>query len=212
MQIYGRRSSINVQKVVWTLAELGRVEGRNYERIDAGLQFGVVDGPGFRKLNPNGLVPVLVEGDFVLWESNSIVRYLAAGDDRLGLLPVDRQARADVERWMDWQLATLWPPLRVAYVGLTRTPPAQRDAVAIRRGYQDASRLLAMADAVLAGQPFIASSGFSVADIVVALVVHRWLALGERHAEALGTPPALPAVRDWHARMTARPAFRGVVP
>jgi glutathione S-transferase len=211
MQIYGRRSSINVQKVLWTLGELGRIEGRDYERIDAGLQFGVVDTPDYRKLNPNGLVPVLVDGDLVLWESNSIIRYLAASDGRHALLPVDPKARADVERWMDWQLATLWASLRVTYLGLTRTPEPQRNYDAIRKGYQDASRLLAMADAVLAGQPFMARSGFSVADIVVALVVHRWINLGKSFADVLGETPALPAVIEWHARLAARPAFQGAV-
>lgn len=212
MQIYGRRSSINVQKVLWTLGELGRLEGRDYERIDAGLQFGVVDTPDYLKLNPNGLVPVLVDGDLVLWESNSIIRYLAASDSRHALLPADPKARADVERWMDWQLATLWASLRVTFLGLTRTPEPQRNYDAIRKGYQNASRLLAMVEAVLARQPFMAHSGFSVADIVVGLVAHRWINLGKNFADVLGEPPALPAMLEWHSQLAARPAFRSAVP
>lgn len=211
MQIYGRRSSINVQKVLWTLGELGRIEGRDYERIDAGLQFGVVDTPEFLKRNPNGLVPVLVDGDLVLWESNSIVRYLAATDGRHALLPSEPKARADVERWMDWQLATLWIGLRPAFIGLTRTPEARRDHDAIRKSYLEASRLLVMVDAVLADQPFMAKSGFSVADIVIALVVHRWVDLGERFVDVVGASPALPAMQEWYSRLAARPAFRAAV-
>jgi glutathione S-transferase len=212
MQIYGRRSSINVQKVLWTLGELGRLEGRDYERIDAGLQFGVVDTPDYLKLNPNGLVPVLVDGDLVLWESNSIIRYLAASDSRHALLPADPKARADVERWMDWQLATLWASLRVTFLGLTRTPEPQRNYDAIRKGYQNASCLLAMVEAVLARQPFMAQSGFSVADIVVGLVAHRWINLGKNFADVLGEPPALPAMLEWHSQLAARPAFQSAVP
>ncbi len=207
MQLYGRRSSINVQKVLWTLGELGRVEGRDYERIDAGLQCGVVDTPAYLKLNPNGRVPVLVDGDLVLWESNTIVRYLAANDSRPTLLPADFKDRADVERWMDWQLGTLWISLRTSYVGLTRTPEPQRNYDAIRKAYQDGSRLLAMVDAVLTSQPFVARSGFSVADIVIALVVRRWISLGEDFADVLGTPTSLPAVVAWYERLAARPAF-----
>lgn len=211
MQLYGRRSSINVQKILWCLNELGRVEGRDYERIDAGLQFGVVNTPEYRRLNPNGLVPTLVDGDFVLWESNSIVRYLAATDSSHALLPVDAKARADVERWMDWQLGTLWATLRVAFVGLTRTPEPQRNLESIRKAYDDASQMLVFVDERLAGQPFLARSGFSVADICVGLAVHRWLELGEQFTEVLGKPSALPALAAWHGKLWARPAFQSTL-
>src|SRR5258708_30254586 len=112
MKLYGRRSSINVQKVLWCLGELGAVEGRDYERIDAGLDFGVVNSDEYLSLNPNGLGPTLVDGGFVLWESNAIVRYLAtaAGDE--ALLPVEPQKPAHVERWLEPQPATPWATLR----------------------------------------------------------------------------------------------------
>jgi glutathione S-transferase len=211
MQLYGRRSSINVQKVLWTLGELGRLDGRDYERIDAGLQFGIVDTPEYLKLNPNGLVPTLIDGDLVLWESNSVIRYLAAGDDSHALLPSEPKARADVERWMDWQLATLWAALRIAFIGLTRTPEPERNYDAIRKAYNEGSRLLGMADAVLARQPYLATSGFSVADIVIALCVHRWVGLAETFADRLGERPALPSLIEWYRRLEARPAFQAAI-
>jgi glutathione S-transferase len=211
MQLYGRRSSINVQKVLWTLGELGRIEGRDYERIDAGLQFGIVDTPEYLKLNPNGLVPTLIDGDVVSWESNSVVRYLAACDENHALLPTDPKARADVERWMDWQLASLWAALRVAFIGLTRTPEPERNYGAIKKAYDEGSRLLAIADAVLARQPFLAASGLSVADIVVALCVHRWVDMAETSAEKLGERPALPSLIEWYERLAARPAFKAAI-
>src|SRR5712664_2715965 len=103
IKIYGRLSSINVQKVIWCLDELGQKEGVDYERIDAGLQFGVNKTDAYLKMNPNGLVPTLVDGDFVLWESNGIVRYLAShgGHDDESLFPADLKIRADADRWMD---------------------------------------------------------------------------------------------------------------
>jgi glutathione S-transferase len=211
MQLYGRRSSINVQKVLWTLGELGRFEGRDYKRIDAGLQFGIVDTPEYLRLNPNGLVPTLIDGDAVLWESNSVVRYLAASDASHALLPSDPKARADVEHWMDWQLATLWAALRTAFIGLTRTPEPERNYDAIRKAYNEGSRLLGIADALLARQPYLAKSGFSVADIVIALCVHRWVGLAESDADRLGARPALPSLTQWYEKLAARPAFQAAI-
>src|ERR1700754_3889286 len=105
MQLYGRRSSINVQKVLWCLAELGLSEGRDYERIDAGLEFGVNDTPDYLAINPNGLVPTLIDGERAIWESNTILRYLAVGRGADGLFPADADAvgHSEVDRWMDWQ-------------------------------------------------------------------------------------------------------------
>ncbi|HEU4371942.1 MAG TPA: glutathione S-transferase N-terminal domain-containing protein [Telluria sp.] len=207
MVLYGRRSSINVQKVIWCLAELGLVENRDYRRIDAGLAFGIVDTPEYLALNPNGLVPTLVDGEVVLWESNTIVRYLAASRGNTALLPAAPGERADVERWMDWQSSTFWATLRIAFLGLTRTPLAQRNEDAIKNAYRLSSTMLKILDAVLAKQPFVTPTGFTVADIGLALAVHRWMALAEDFSEVLEKPPAMPALQDWHQRVTARPAF-----
>ena len=207
MQVYGRRNSINVQKVLWCLAELGFEEGREFSRIDAGLEYGVIDTPEYRARNPNGLVPTLVDGESVLWESNTIVRYLAAKYGAQTLLPSEPAARADVERWMDWQLGTLWATLRVTFLGLTRVPEAQRDYDAIKRSYREATRLLGIVDAILEKHDYLAQDRFTVADIGVGLAAHRWVQLAERFPDTLGAPQALPSVDRWLRAIKARPAF-----
>ncbi|AJZ63370.1 hypothetical protein OI25_6513 [Paraburkholderia fungorum] len=208
MELYGRRNSINVQKVMWCLAELGLNEGRDFQRIDAGLQFGVVDTPEFLALNPNGLVPTLVDGDVVLWESNTIVRYLASSREERALLPVNPAARAEVERWMDWQLGTLWATLRVAFLGLTRVPEAERNYDAIRASHLEAARLLRIVDDALSHQLFLAQRHFTVADIGVALAAVRWFDLALEFADVLGTYAQRPFLVDWLGRVIDRPAYR----
>src|SRR5260370_38730011 len=207
MKLYGRRSSINVQKVLWCLGELGAIEGRDYERIDAGLDFGVVNTDEYLSLNPNGLVPTLVDGSFVLWESNAIVRYLASAAGSEALLPVDLKKGANIERWMDWQLATLWATLRVAFLGLTRTPEPRRDYDAIRKAHTDAGRMLAIVDKILSAQAYVAGTEFTVADIGICLSAHRWISLADDFGPALEPAPALPSVAEWHKNLSSRQAF-----
>jgi glutathione S-transferase len=207
MQLYGRRSSINVQKVLWCLGELGLAEGVDYSRIDAGLQFGVVDTPGYRSLNPNGLVPTLVDGERVIWESNTILRYLATKHGADSLLPAEAGERSEVERWMDWQLGALWATLRVAFLGLTRTPEPQRDCEAIRKSFAESARLLRIADERLQTRNYLALDRFTLADIVVALATHRWYGLNDRFSELLGAQPEMRSLARWLDAQRARPAF-----
>lgn len=207
MKLYGRLSSINVQKVVWCLGELGLREQLDYERIDAGLEFGVTKTPAYLALNPNALVPTWVDGTFVLWESHAIVRYLASVYAPGSLMPSDAKVRADSERWMDWKLGTLWPALRPAFVGLTRTPAERRDIGGITAAFGETSRLLAMLDASLAERAYCAGHSFTVGDIALGVAVHRWLQLGAGFPDVLGALPDLPALRAWHRRVTERPAF-----
>ncbi|MFC0398051.1 glutathione S-transferase family protein [Paraburkholderia rhizosphaerae] len=208
MQLYGRRSSINVQKVIWCLAELGLVEARDYQRIDAGLEFGVNDTQDYLAINPNGLVPTLVDGETVVWESNTIVRYLAATrEGGRALLPADAGERSQVERWMDWQLGTLWATLRVSFLGLTRTPEPQRNYDAICDAFNDSARLLRVLDGHLEERPFIALERFTLADIVVALATHRWYSLAERFPDVLGAQPPTPAVMRWLIEARSRDGF-----
>jgi glutathione S-transferase len=127
LKIWGRKNSVNVQKVLWCAAELDL----DYERIDAGLEFGLNNEEWFLALNPNGRVPLIQDGDFTLWESNSIVRYLCATHDLGGLYPKSPRQRAAAERWMDWQLSTLAGPTSIAFRNLVRTPPGKRDAAAV---------------------------------------------------------------------------------
>lgn len=207
MQLYGRRSSINVQKVLWCLGELGLAEGVDYSRIDAGLQFGVVETPEYRKLNPNGLVPTLVDGERVVWESNTILRYLATKHGAGSLLPAEAGERSEVERWLDWQLGALWATLRVAFLGLTRTPEPQRDYGAIRTSFAESARLMRIADEHLQTRSYLALNRFTLADIVVALAVHRWYGLKERFSALLEPQPEMPSLALWLDAQRARPAF-----
>ena len=209
-KLYGRLSSLNVQKVVWCLAELDLREGVHYERIDAGQEFGLNNTSDYLRMNPNGLVPTWVEGDFVLWESHAIVRYLAGMHGVGSLFPADPQRRADSDRWMDWKLGSLWPALRPAFVGLVRTPAEKRNLEAIRAGFAESTRLLNMLDQTLATKPYCAGESFTVGDITLCVAVHRWVDLGRRFTAILGPAPELPAVRAWHAKLIARPAFASI--
>jgi glutathione S-transferase len=201
LKIWGRTNSVNVQKVLWCRAELGVP----CERIDAGLQHGKNKEAWYLQLNPNGRVPLLQDGEFSLWESNSIVRYLSAKYGLGGLSPESLETRAHAERWMDWQLSTLVPPVTVVFWNLIRTPPEQRDTAAVARNIEEANRAVALLDGHLASQPFVAGGEFSMGDIPVGATVHRWLALPD-----IERPP-LAAVRAWHGRLTQRPAFRAHV-
>ncbi|HET9820798.1 MAG TPA: glutathione S-transferase [Burkholderiaceae bacterium] len=197
LKVLGRESSINVRKVLWTCAEIGLP----FEREDWGAGFRPTADPAFRALNPNALVPVLVDGDFVLWESNTICRYLAAEAGRGDLLPEAPRERADVERWMDWQATELNGAWRYAFLGLVRQSPAHQDAAALAASVQAWNRLMALLDAHLeAAGPYVAGATFTLADIVLGLSVARWQA----------TPierPALSAVAAYAQRLRQRPAF-----
>jgi glutathione S-transferase len=194
LKLWGRFSSINVQKVAWTLDELGLA----HEHVDAGGAFGIVDTPAYRALNPNGLVPVLEDSGFVLWESNAIVRYLATKHAGGSLWPSDLRGRADADRWMEWQSATANPVMRDAFAGLIRTPPDQRDAGAIARSAARFEAMAAILDTVLAETPYLAGEAFTVADIPAGLMIHRWLGLPLDRIER-------PNVLAWYGRLKARP-------
>jgi glutathione S-transferase len=198
LRIYGRTNSVNVQKAMWCVGELGLA----CERIDAGLQHGKNNEEWFLRLNPNGRVPLLQNGEFSVWESNSIVRYLCSKHDFGGLYPESPEARAHAERWMDWQLSTLIRPVSIVFVSLIRTPEAERDRKAIAAAAAEAESALALLDGHLAAQPFVGGQRFSMGDIPLGTTVHRWLALPD-----LPKRP-LPAVEAWHARLAERPAFQ----
>ena len=154
MRLWGRKSSINVQKVLWCLAELGLNEGADFERIDAGLHFGINNTPEFLQMNPNGLVPTLKDGELVLWESNTILRYLVSQYDKNGRFPKGVAVQYGSEKWMDWQVGTLWPALRPTFIGLTRVPGAERDHAGIQKAYQDANQLFELLNQTLESQAY----------------------------------------------------------
>jgi len=207
MRLWGRKSSINVQKVLWCLAELGLKEGKDFERIDAGLHFGVNNTPEFLKLNPNGLVPTLEDGDVVLWESNTIMRYLVSQYDKNNRFPKGVAAQYSSEKMMDWQLATLWPPLRTAFLGLTRTPEKDRDYDAIYKGYQATNKTLGLLDNILSSQDYCSGNQFHLGDIVVALGVHRWVLLNDTFAEKTGPRSELKNVERWLKQLHSQTRF-----
>ena len=201
LKILGRISSINVRKVLWTCDEIGLP----YEREDWGAGFRSPQSPEFLALNPNGLIPVIqeTEGDdaIVLWESNTICRYLAATRARSDLLPVDARGRARVEQWMDWQAGELNNAWRYAFLALVRASPAHRDAAAIEASRKAWNRHMQILDAQLERSgTFVVGPAFTLADVVLGLAVHRWQM----------TPidkPALPAVAAYVERLRQRPAF-----
>jgi glutathione S-transferase len=200
LKIWGRASSINVQKVLWCCAELGL----QYDRIDAGNEFGVTKTPEYRALNPNGLVPTIEDGDFQLWESNVIVRNLAQKSEHSRLYPADIGTRFDAERWMDWQATVFWPALRPLFIELIRTPLANRDATVISRAETLSLAAAQILDAHLSHRTFLAGESFSIGDIPAATTVHRWYALDIHH-------PELANLQRWYDLMKQRRPFQEVV-
>jgi len=198
LQLWGRANSVNVQKVLWCCHELDLA----FERIDAGMAFGRNGDPDYLAMNPNGRVPTLRHGEFTLWESNAIVRYLAlAFDDDLKLYPAAPQTRAGIERWLDWVLSTLQPAERPLFWGLVRTPPAERDMAALQKAADENGRLWAMIDARLDGRAYLEGDAFSLADLVIGCYARRWFGV-----EGIARPQ-LANLRRWYDTLSRRPGF-----
>ena len=200
LKIWGRLSSVNVQKVVWCADELGL----GYERIEAGGKYGVVNTPEYRAMNPNGLVPVIEHDGFVLWESNAIVRYLAARHGNGSLWPTDIQMRADVDCWMDWQAGSLNPGIGPAFMQMIRTVAEKRDVNVIETARLDVEKKLAILDAHLATRDYIAGATFTMGDIPLGCSVDRWYKLPM-------TREAHPHVERWFARLCGRKGATQVI-
>ena len=200
LKLWGRTNSTNVKKALWCLEELGVP----YTRIDAGGAFGVVDEPDYAAKNPNRLVPCLEDGELVLWESNAIVRYLAAQYGQKRLWVEAPAARAVGEKWMDWANQTLSPAHRVILFGLVRTPADQRDMAAIEASIQVCDNLFAILDNALADQPWFSGAEFGTADIAIAPFVYNLFNVG-----LTWTPR--PHLERWYQQLTERPAFQKVV-
>lgn len=200
LKVWGRDNSVNVQKVLWACDEIGLA----FQRIDAGGNFGVVDTPQYRALNPNGLVPTLDDDGFVLWESNAIVRYLAARHSAGKLWPQEPRTRAEADRWMDWMISTFWPSFRPLFWNLVRTPADRRDAHAIEQSLARSAEILGWLDEHLQTRPYIAGDQFTMGDIPMGCAIWRWLALPIAR-------PGYPALQRWFDRLAERPAYRAVV-
>jgi glutathione S-transferase len=186
--------------VLWCCEEIGLA----YERIDAGRHYGVVNTAEFRRLNPNGLVPTIDDDGFVVWESGSVLRYLAAKHASGSLWPEEARARADVDRWIDWSNSTLWPAMVPIFRAFLRTPEHERDdnlVEAARRETLDAMHIL---DAQLEGRAFVGGERFTMGDIALGCAVWRWMTLPIERDE-------LPQVQRWFDALSKREAYRKVV-
>ena len=200
LKIWGRNNSVNVQKVLWCCEEMGV----KYERIDAGGQFGVVNTPQYRALNPNGLVPTVEDGPFVLWESNSVVRYLTAKHSAGKLWPEDLKTRAVADKWMDFMLTTFWPAFRPLFWNLVRTPIDQRNPQAMEESRLQSAEVLGYLDAHLKNRTYVAGDDLTMGDIPMGCGVWRWYGLQFER-------PELPNLQRWFDNLRQRPAYQGAV-
>ena len=197
LKIWGRNTSSNVQKAMWAVGELGLA----HERIDVGGAFGMNKEPKYLAMNPNGLVPTLEEDDgFLLWESNSVVRYLA-GRHPGTLEPADRQRRALASQWMDWQLSVFAPAITPAFWGLIRTAPDKRDTAAIKTSQEKSTEAAKILDGQLGKTEYVAGNAFSYGDIPVGVMTYRYRQLVPER-------PAFANLERWFAAISQRKAFQ----
>ena len=204
LKIWGRVNSVNVKKALWAAEELGL----KYERIDAGLQFGVNDTPEYKRINPTALVPTIDDDGFTLWESHTIVRYLAAKHAAGTLWPTDAQRRADAERWMDWTHTFSREFQRPVFWPLVRTPPEQRNNAAIAEAVKKCGELLRIPEQTLRQRPYLGGEQFTMADIPLGCHIQLWMRLP---LSDITERPALPGVEAWFARLCQRPAYGRIV-
>src|SRR5262245_50744140 len=195
LRVLGRSTSGNVQKVVWLLEEMTTP----YQREDYGRQFNNTQDAAYLKLNPNGKVPTLVDGDTVIWESNTILRYLASKHKKDALYPTDIAARTQVERWMDWLLASL----NYHYVQVFKDSKkaANERAATFEADAKELGAQLSILEGALAGKTWVTGNNFTIADVALGPIVHR----------CLDFPITLPALRNlkaWRGRLVERPAFK----
>jgi glutathione S-transferase len=200
LEVWGRKNSFNVQKVLWCCEELEIP----FRRHDVGGLFGGTDEEKYLARNPTGLVPTITDGNFALWESNAIVRYLSAKHGTGTLWPDDPAERALADKWMDYQLGTLFPVFKDALLGLVRTPAEERNPEKIEASARTTGEVLAVLDAHLDGNEYVAGASLTMGDIALGSSVYRWLELDIER-------PHLPALEAWHGRLEARPAYQKTV-
>ena len=197
LRILGKSNSINVRKILWLCSELSL----DYELEEWGREESDLNKPEFLELNPNGLVPVIVDNDFVLWESNSIRRYLASSEKRLDLLPQEPKTKASVEKWMDWQATELNNSWRYSFMSLVRKDSAYSDLTMINSSAKAWNKNMELLNSQLnKSGKFVVGVDFTLADIVLGLATHRWLS----------TPierPNLPAVQAYYQQLCQRDGF-----
>lgn len=197
LKILGRKTSSNVQKVLWCCGELDL----EFERVDIGGPFGGNTEPDYLRLNPNGRVPTLVDDDFVLWESNAITRYLAGRQGADHLLPSDPRARAEVERWMDWDTSTATPHMAPVFRQVVKTPQAEQDPDHIARSWNAWTGIMGILDARLEQSPFLGGTYFTLADVALGVITYRWFNLKLER-------PSLPALERWYGELSKRAPYQ----
>ena len=201
LKVWGRKNSSNVRKVLWCAEELALP----YEREEAGGAFGVVDSPQYRALNPNGRVPMIEDDGFVLWESNAIVRYLAAryGSDT-SWYQRDVCVRAQADKWMDWTTSTFAGPFRDLFWGMLRTPAEQQDWVLINGASKTCAELLSIVDQALSEKPYLSGDEIGMGDIPLGSFIYAWFEMPLER-------PSMPNLEAWYERLKLRPCYRGAV-
>ncbi len=197
LKIWGRATSVNVQKVMWTVAELDLP----HERIDVGGAFGGVDTDEYRALNPNGLIPTLEDEAAVVWESHAIVRYLAAKYGSGSLWSEEPARRAQADMWMDWAQTSVLPDLTTVFFGLVRIPSAKRDLPGINSAAERLGKTYGVLERALEGRAFLTGDSLSMGDIPLGSTLYRYFDLEISR-------PSLPNVEAWYERLQARPAYR----
>ncbi|MCH8189213.1 MAG: glutathione S-transferase family protein [Proteobacteria bacterium] len=200
LKIWGRDTSVNVQKVLWLVHELNL----EYERHDVGGAFGGLDTGEYLAKNPNRRIPTIEDGGLVLYESNAIIRYLAGKYASADLWPADLAARAVLDQWMDWMQTTLYPEFITVFIAMVRTPKAERDGAAVEATAERLGKQYAILDRHLATRDFVSGGGFTAGDIPVGALCYRYYSIDIAR-------PALPNVEAWYERLQERAPFRDVI-
>ncbi|HKA34837.1 MAG TPA: glutathione S-transferase [Candidatus Binatia bacterium] len=197
IKIWGRNDSSNVQKVLWCCGELGI----DFDRVDLGGKFGGNKEQPYLDLNPNGLVPTIEDGGLILWESNTIVRYLTEKYGGGKIIEATPEGRAQASRWMDWQLTTLGPAIVPLFWGYVRTPPEKRDAAVLKSALEKSAAAWKILDDRLANNEYLAGKNFTIGDIPLGVWVYRWFKLPIER-------PKLDNLSRWYGALQERPAYQ----
>lgn len=198
IRLWGRDTSVNVQKVLWTLDEVGQA----YERIDAGGAFGGLDTPEFVQMNPNRKIPVLKDGDFVLWESSAIVRYLAEAYGAGSLAPADVKGRAIANQWCGWCESMIYQDfIGKTFQPLVRVTAAERDNESVAAAAQRVGSALQVLDGAMGAKPFVTGNTLTYADIEIGAIMHRYFTVPIER-------PSLPNLTGWYRRLAERPSYQ----